>query len=249
MSASASVAVSTSQQNSGIKGTQEALGLTYRAGGLVTIRNTVTYAGSLTDLGWVVVLPKGWRYVSSDSVGAAGPGAYAQDLLEWIWTSVPPSPLIFHYTLSAQVDSQGTVALSTLVLSKRGTDIYSDLANPSPLNIGGLPRLHSADVNGDLRISLLELLRVIELYNTREQSVRTGVYTEMIDSEDGFAPGRTGVLLTRYHSADQDRNGQLSLQELLRVIEIFNYRRDRARTGEYHVSQGSEDGFAPGLAN
>jgi hypothetical protein len=62
-------------------------------------------------------------------------------------------------------------------------------------------------------------------------------------------PGPAGVLLTRYHTADLDRNGRLSLPELLRVIELFNYRRNEARTGEYHLKAGTEDGFAPGPPN
>jgi hypothetical protein len=39
----------------------------------------------------------------------------------------------------------------------------------------------------------------------------------------------------------------LSLYELTRVIEFFNYRADGgSRTGEYHLHPGSEDGFNPG---
>jgi hypothetical protein len=38
----------------------------------------------------------------------------------------------------------------------------------------------------------------------------------------------------------------LSLAELTRVIELYNYRSGTVRTGQYHVLAGSEDGFAPG---
>jgi hypothetical protein len=49
------------------------------------------------------------------------------------------------------------------------------------------------------------------------------------------------------HSADTNRDGRLSLLELTRVIELYNYRPPGGgRTGEYHLHPGSEDGFNPG---
>lgn len=48
---------------------------------------------------------------------------------------------------------------------------------------------HTADFNRDGRINLLELTRVIELYNQRSGSVRTGEYFARGDTEDGFVPG------------------------------------------------------------
>ncbi|MBI5767101.1 MAG: hypothetical protein HZA93_04850, partial [Verrucomicrobia bacterium] len=41
----------------------------------------------------------------------------------------------------------------------------------------------------DGRINLAELLRVIELYNHRAGTVRTGQYHVQSGTEDGFAPG------------------------------------------------------------
>jgi hypothetical protein len=111
---------------------------------------------------------------------------------------------------------------------------------------------HSVDSNHDFRISLTELLRVIELYNTRNGTVRTGAYAvDANNVEDGFAtqPTRLSsamVTLAKYHSADSDHDGKFSLTELLRVIELYNFRSATVRTGQYHVLAGSEDGFAPG---
>ncbi|HOQ32295.1 MAG TPA: PASTA domain-containing protein, partial [Candidatus Hydrogenedens sp.] len=42
-----------------------------------------------------------------------------------------------------------------------------------------------------------------------------------------------------YHNADQNGDGQISLSELLRVIQFFNY-------GAYHCDSFGEDGYAPG---
>ena len=53
-----------------------------------------------------------------------------------------------------------------------------------------LPRDHSADtartVTRDGKIDLIELTRVIELYNTRVGTVRTGAYRAATDTEDGY---------------------------------------------------------------
>ena len=41
-----------------------------------------------------------------------------------------------------------------------------------------------------LEAQVAELSRVIALYNTREETVRSGAYHEDSATEDGFAPGR-----------------------------------------------------------
>lgn len=111
---------------------------------------------------------------------------------------------------------------------------------------------NSTDSNHDFRISLLELTRVIELYNTRNGTVRTGCYAvATTTTEDGFAPDPTRgsnapAALARYHSADSNSDGKISLLELTRVIELYNYRSGSNRTGQYRVQAGTEDWFSPG---
>ena len=110
---------------------------------------------------------------------------------------------------------------------------------------------HSADTGRDLRIGLLELTRVIELYNTRIGTARTGCYKIESGSEDGFTPESTRtasavVTLASWHSADSNRDGKIGLLELTRVIELYNVRSGSVRTGAYRLQAGSEDGFAPG---
>lgn len=110
---------------------------------------------------------------------------------------------------------------------------------------------HTADTDLDARIRLQELTRVIELFNTRHQATRTGHYTVDAASEDGFAsaPSRSvgvGAVLDRYHSADTNYDGSISIAELVRVIELYNARNGTVRTGQYRVQNDSEDGFAPG---
>ncbi len=108
---------------------------------------------------------------------------------------------------------------------------------------------HSADTDADGFLSLPELLRVIELYNTRSGTQRTGRYQVAEGTADGFAP-HTEVAndapLSRFHSADFDRDGAVSLSELLRVIELYNTRNGTQRTGAYRAAEGTDDGFEPG---
>ena len=92
---------------------------------------------------------------------------------------------------------------------------------------------------------------MIELFNTRDGTSRTGCYRVQDGTEDGYASEPTRgvsavVNLAKYHSADVNRDGKLSLFELTRVIELFNYRAGTNRTGQYHAQSGTEDGFAAG---
>jgi len=224
----------------------------YVAGGTVTITNTVTYAGTLSGLGWQVLLPTGWRYASSEgSDGDVKPVSGDLGFLEWAWTTIPASPVTFKYTLTVPVGTTGTQTLAALVLPRQAGTQFTALVQPDPLSLERV-QWHGADTNQDSRIGLTELLRVIELYNTRNGTVRTGAYSvDPTNMEDGFTTdsSRVGpaiVTLTKYHAADSDHDGKLTLTELLRVIELYNFRSGSVRTGQYHLFADSEDGFDPG---
>lgn len=101
-------------------------------------------------------------------------------------------------------------------------------------------QLHTADQNGDGRISLTELLRVIQLFNSG------GFHCAVPknSTEDGFVPGLIGDRNCTPHAADYaPQDWLISLSELLRVIQFYN-------SGAYHAcpDAGTEDGFCPGLA-
>ncbi len=152
-----------------------------------------------------------------------------------------PGPLV-------AAGTTGEKTLSALVRPVVAAGALEVLAQPEPLRLLAAAH-HSADTNRDLRISLLELTRVIELYNTRQGNLRTGAYRVQDTTEDGFASEPApvaGAALARYHSADTDRNGRFSLYELTRVIELYNTREAATRTGRYSLRPGSEDGFTPG---
>lgn len=196
----------------------------------------------------VPLLPSGWSLAAIEN--SATPATITEngstDLLEWTWNSLGESPLTFAFALNVPVSQRGQIEIVSLAeVTTNGNQVLL-LAAPDPLELQ--PGLHSADTNGDLRLGLSELLRVIELYNTRTGTSRTGRYRLSETSKDGFDPdGRTigdGEGPTRFHSADMDRNGQLSLSELLRVIELYNTRSGTTRTGAYRIDADTSDGFS-----
>ncbi len=104
---------------------------------------------------------------------------------------------------------------------------------------------HFADTDRNYQIDLGELLRVIELYNFREGTVRTGAYRSDEETEDRYAPGDGDRIVP--HTADSNGDGRISLVELTRVIQLYNVRQGDSRTGAYRPSKSSEDGFEPNL--
>ena len=239
---------------------QSMAGRGYVAGETVTIDNQIVYAGALGGLGWSVLPPPHvdgvkWSFVaSSGQVGQVVPVVGDTDLLEWAWITVPASPITFSYTLNAPANAAGDFNLTAIILPRFDEQQLQGLVKPDPLRLTAVPPTHSADSNGDFKISLTELLRVIELYNTRFGTTRTGRYKVQSGTEDGFAPDAdlsvsVTVDLATYHGADSNRDGKISLTELLRVIELYNYRAGTTRTGAYHLDPASEDGFATGPAS
>ncbi|GAB5561519.1 MAG: hypothetical protein SynsKO_31660 [Synoicihabitans sp.] len=226
----------------------------YVAGDTVTIRSTFTYDGTASAIGWKTTLPDGWSYASTGGAQAPTitPLAGTTGILEWAYFSPAASGSSFEYTVNVPEGTTGTQTLTAVLLFRDGVQPEETVvASPASLNIDPRPSLHSADVNGDNRLSLSELLRVIEIYNTRFGTTRTGRYGLSGGTEDGFTPNATiggseQVTLSRYHSADSNEDAKISLSELLRVIEIYNTRSGTTRTGEYHLDPSTEDGFAPG---
>ncbi len=250
-SAAANLTVNDLPTNANLTATQATESTAYAAGRTISLTNTVTYTGTLSSFGWQLVLPTGWSYASSSGANQEVQPTVGQvNLLEWAWATVPASPFNFTVVVAAPTDSAGTQGFSALALSHVSGVAYTNLVTPSPLTIPSLAVLqgtvHSADTNADMKFSLGELLRVIELYNYRNGTTRTGAYTEQHGTEDGFVPGPDGGLLTKFHSADTNIDGKLSLGELLRVIELYNYRVGTTRTGQYRPQAGTEDGFDPG---
>ena len=227
-----------------------AIGPGYVPGQTLTLRNTVTFAGGDGTLTWSLLLPAGWSYLGGEVESDLRPAVGARELLEWEWRSFALSPVTFTVELQVPVGTTGPQALAAQVTCTRAGVTVPLLAKPDPLIVTEIAA-HSADSNRDGRIGLLELLRVIEFYNVRAATLRTGAYEVAPGTEDGFAPALTWsagarTALPAYHSADMNQDGCISLFELVRVIELYNYRQGNSRTGEYHRQAGTEDGFTTG---
>ncbi len=97
---------------------------------------------------------------------------------------------------------------------------------------GETPPPHSADKNGDGKIDLSELLRVIQFFNI-------GEYHCDPQGEDGYAPGPGDRNCTPHASDYRTQDWKIDLSELLRVIQFFNI-------GGYYPCATGEDGYCPG---
>ncbi len=201
----------------------------------------------VTAVQWQTLVPAGWTVtgdVTQSAAAAVAPTVGEDALAEWSWTEAPAVAVTVAMRLSATEPFAGTVELASLVSVTRTGQPVQVLAEPDPLLLRS--SRHSADRDGDRTIDLSELLRVIELYNTRAGTERTGVYHRNVETEDGYAPGTSEATNPAgFHSADIDRDGALSLSELLRVIELYNTRSGTTRTGAYHIDAATEDGFTP----
>ena len=234
-----------------VRATHAVVGPGYVPGGTVTVNSTVTYAGPCVGLAWTLLLPEGWTYASGGGTeGETKPPVGTPSLLEWAWTNIPASPVTFSTTLNVPSGAAGAKTLAASAIFRIAAGPLTMMVKPDPLSVSAA-LYHSADTGRDLRIGLVELTRVIELYNTRIGTARTGCYKIESGSEDGFTPESTRtasavVTLANWHSADSNRDGKIGLLELTRVIELYNYRSGSIRTGAYHLEVGTEDGFALG---
>jgi len=89
----------------------------------------------------------------------------------------------------------------------------------------------AADTDENMNLSLGELLRVIQLFNSDG-------YRCAPETEDGFAPSRGGQDCGPHSSDYAPQDWSISLSELLRLIQFFN-------VGGYQECETGEDGFCP----
>ena len=234
----------------------------YAGGSTTTISVQVTYTGTLIVLGYEMTLPAGWKYVSDTTTGSASqPRVNDQGTLSWLWfnpDTIPASPARFTVQVSVPAGESGPRSLTSAgVVGLPSGDQLQVTASPNPLVLSNLPAQHSADTDKNWQLSLQELVRVVLLRNTYRNGNNelTGEYHLVNPNpalgSDGYAPG-PGDQSGRPHSADTDKNWQLSLQELVRVVLLRNTYRNANNelTGEYHLVNPTpalgSDGFAPG---
>jgi hypothetical protein len=141
------------------------------------------------------------------------------------------------FTLSLRLDG-GVRSLEELPL--RNTLVSSPVVFYENYWDGGAAGRHALDANGDGRISLSELLRLIQFYNSG------GLHCAdpTADFDDSFEPGeKANARNCPPHSSDYGpQDWRISLSELLRAVQFYN-------AGGYHPCPGaSEDGFCVGPA-
>ena len=99
---------------------------------------------------------------------------------------------------------------------------------------------HTADQNGDNMVSLSELLRVIQFYNSDGYSCAIPPES----TEDGYQPNSGDTSCVPHASDYNPQDFEINLSELLRVIQFFN-------SGGYFACPDNdpptEDGFCPGM--
>ncbi|WP_221031130.1 immunoglobulin domain-containing protein [Actomonas aquatica] len=244
--------VSLANGGSPLRGRHRIVGNGVWTGQPARIHTSLTPLADITDATYALLLPAGWSLAAQNATGTTtAPTVGETDLLEWSWAELPTGTLDFEFTLTPPSTTTGTEELAALLESTHEFLDFQALAMPDPIVLAPVPSRHSADTNADGLIDLSELLRVIEFYNTRYGTTRTGRYRVEPDAVDGYAPDPdldvgAESTLRRFHLADTDWDGTLSLSELLRVIELYNTRSGTTRTGAYHPDATTDDGFAPG---
>jgi len=95
-----------------------------------------------------------------------------------------------------------------------------------------LKEYHSGDYNpADHKISLSELLRVVQLYNSESYHCDS-------EGEDGYAVGNGDKNCMPHDSDYNPQDWSVSLSELLRFIQLY-------KSSEYQTDPNGEDGFSP----
>ncbi len=90
---------------------------------------------------------------------------------------------------------------------------------------------HSADTNRNYSFSLVEVLRVIQIFNF-------GSYHCDENGEDGYGLGAGNTNCNRHSSDYSLPYWSITFHELLRLIQLFNI-------GGYTTCTDTEDGFCP----
>ena len=210
----------------------------FTPGGTIRVRLDINASEITPQFSVTELLPKGWGV---DDVSAKGASAVTVQsvengeklIFEW-QDSLPAFPLEITYRLLTPVEAAGahTVFGHASFKTIDGVPQTSGLIPTTFIELPSPADTHSADMDGDWRISLSELLRVIQLYNS------DGYHVEP-DTDDGYAPG-LGSTNGMHHSADYLGDWRITLPELLRVIQLYN-----APSGFYYIADNTEDGYMP----
>ena len=193
--------------------------------------------GLTPELDLTEIIPEGWVIGTisdkSNAVVSVKSGGAGQEL-QFNWTNPLSFPIEVSYVVTPAADAKGvkTILGQAGFQNLLGDRIAGDLIATVLAELLDAIHTHTADTDHDWSISLRELLRVIQLFNS-------GGYHCAVDTEDGFAPGLPEIencMLN--HLADISADWVIDLPELLRVIQLYN-----SESGYYYVSDKTQDGF------
>jgi len=177
--------------------------------------------------------------------GSASSDPDADDVLTYQWTQTAGTeaelsdPTLAQPEFIAPDIASHTESL-TFTMEVKDENNAADTAEVS-VKIREFRDYHSADYNPpDHQISLSELLRVIQFYNTE------GTCFCDPDGKDGYAAEGEDSMSCGMHSSDyiispdkSEEDWHIGQSELLRLIQFCN-------SPGYHADPNEEDGFAPG---
>lgn len=204
----------------------------------------VTSSEQLNAIGVAVSLPAGWSfdgYVSGAPEPQVSPSIGETGVLEFAWFPLPDTfPVSFTIRIDVPEGTTATQSISSeayVLLDETGEiTVTQDTVVPN-VNDG---EFHTADQDLSGAISLSELLRLIQFYNSG--GFHCADFPD--DTEDGYQPGILGNKACAFHDSDYNtQDWNITLTELLRAIQFYN------SLGLYSCPENeTEDGFCPGPA-
>ena len=207
---------------------------------LVRIRVRAEHPELLAAFGISETLPDGWLVTDlvNDAGAAIKPAAGDGGTVSFAWITVPTFPVELAYHVSVPADATGNYAITGEALYRLSDSAQLTTGLISTAVVPGVSTEHctTADTDHDWNISLSEVLRLVQLYNS-------GQFHCDATGEDGFAPGAGDQMCTLHNSDHLSPDFKIELSELLRLVQFYN-----AADSAYHVTQGTEDGFSPGDA-
>ena len=143
--------------------------------------------------------------------------------------------LYLEVAIDAPEDTSIAITDGGLSASNRDADRLPATLTTTPMEFTALRTPHRADTDGNGRINLSEVLRVVQLYGL-------GEFRCDGTQEDGIAPGSSPQDCVPHDLDYAPQDWRFNLSELLRCVQFFN-----AFKGTYVPKEGTEDGFVSGL--
>lgn len=141
-----------------------------------------------------------------------------------------------YYLVTVTADAQGELSAVLPSSAFSGDNITatataggrtSEFSEPLPAPAG----VHSSDTNLNGKVSLSELVRLVQFYNF-------GGYGCALSGEDGYSPGPGSTACPRHATDYAPADWRIGRSELLRAIQFYNL-------AGYTPFDEGEDGFCP----